>query len=77
MSDEAEIVVPSATWRKVTGWAEAELKAARDINETPGHEDGEYHLARGKIVVLKKLLDLATPPAVVEQIQEETEADLL
>ena len=52
----------SDTWSFVSTWAEAQLKAAREQNDSTRLTDAQTHVLRGKIKVLKELLALPLPP---------------
>lgn len=60
MADHADIY--SETWKFIAKWAQAELSAARELNDSVKLTDSQTFVLRGRIKALKDLLALPTPP---------------
>lgn len=53
----------SATWHQLRKWAEAELKKAREKNDSAALDAAETATLRGEIKAFKKFLDLPNAAA--------------
>jgi len=51
----------SSTWAFVSQWAEAELIKARESNDSLKKDESATAALRGKIAILKELINLPTP----------------
>ena len=59
---EGRIDTYSDTWTFVRGWAEAELSKARQDNDSLTNDDVRTSSLRGRIKLLKELIELPLPP---------------
>ncbi len=55
---EPKLDINSPTWKYVVLWAEGELTAARERNDSPALDVTKTAVTRGKIRTLKDLLEL-------------------
>jgi len=65
----------SDTWSFVAQWAESELVKARKSNDSPKKDDVATAILRGKIAMLKELIDLPTPKERIRRSVENTDYD--
>jgi hypothetical protein len=63
LTDQPKIDPQSETWRAITNFVNARLRAERTAVETPGTPHPETEAHRAVIVVLKEIRGMAQPPA--------------